>query len=47
MYYIESSRQKWINHLDRMPDEGIPTQVLKYKPTGCGDGGRSWDKWNE
>jgi hypothetical protein len=27
-------KQKWINHLDMMPNGRIPKQVVKYKPTG-------------
>jgi hypothetical protein len=40
-------RKKWIEHLDRMPDERIPKQILKYKPKGRWDQGRPWKRWNE
>jgi hypothetical protein len=33
-YKIENYRKKWIEHLDRMPDERIQKQILKYKPKG-------------
>jgi hypothetical protein len=36
-YKIENYRKKWIEHLDRMPDERIPKQILKYKPKGRRD----------
>jgi uncharacterized protein YydD (DUF2326 family) len=36
-YKIENYRKKWIEHLDRMPDETIPKQILKYKPKGRRD----------
>jgi hypothetical protein len=40
-------RKKWIEHLDRMPDERIPNQILKYKPKGCRDQWIPWKRWNE
>jgi hypothetical protein len=39
-YKIENYREKLIEHLDRMPDERIPKQILKYKPKGRRDQGR-------
>jgi hypothetical protein len=46
-YKIANYRKKWIEHLDRMPDERIPKQILKYKPKGHRDQGRPWKRWNE
>jgi hypothetical protein len=46
-YKIENYRKKWIEHLDRMPDERIPKQILKYKPKGRRDQGRPRKRWNE
>jgi hypothetical protein len=46
-YKIENYRKKWIEHLDRMPDERIPKQILKYKPKGRRDQRRPWKRWNE
>jgi hypothetical protein len=39
-YKIENYREKWIEHLDRMTDERISKQILKYKPKGRRDQGR-------
>jgi hypothetical protein len=46
-YKIENYRKKWTEHLERMPDERIPKQILKYKPKGRLDQGRPWKRWNE
>jgi hypothetical protein len=46
-YKLENYRKKWTEHLDRMPDERIPKQILKYKPKGRLDQGRPWKRWNE
>jgi hypothetical protein len=40
-HQIESYRQKWINHLESMPDERIPKQVLEHKTTGRREQGRT------
>jgi hypothetical protein len=36
-YKIENYRKKWIEHLDKMPDERVTKQILKYKPEGRRD----------
>jgi hypothetical protein len=43
---IETYKQNWINHLDKMPDERISTQVIIHKHTESSDRERPWKRRN-
>jgi len=38
-------KQIWINHLERMDNNGQPKHALKYKPRGRRDRGRPRKRW--
>ena len=44
---IEIYRRKWIEHVQRMPEDRIPKIITNYKPTGKRNVGRPRKRWNE
>ena len=41
---IADNKEKWIVHMNRMPDGRLPKEVWKYKPLGQSTG-RSRRRW--
>ena len=44
---IKSYRNRWKEHVERMPARRIPKDALLYRPRGRRDVGRPWRRWVE
>lgn len=47
MEAVERKRLIWYGHVERMSDERLPKQVMKYMPRGYRRRGRPKKSWNE
>ena len=47
MEKVKHNRENWSQHLQRMPDNRIPKQIMKYKPRGHRSIGRPRKRWTD